>query len=190
MLYSICRLILLVLFKLLFRLQTIGSDFIPRKGAFIIASNHLSNLDPIVVGIASPRRLSFLAKEELFQLPILSQLLPLLDVVPLRRNRADIFALKAGIKKLKQNCALALFPEGTRLLEGKKVYPGVGFLVSKTGVPVLPAKIYNTDKVLSPGKIIPALKKVKIIVGKPLLFDRNKKPEIIAQEVLAHIHSL
>ena len=190
MIYSILRTLAFILLKILFRLEVVGIDFIPKQGAFIIASNHLSNIDPVILGAVSPRKLNFLAKEELFRVICLSWLLPRIGVLPLKRGRPDIFALKTGLRRLKQKSPLVVFPEGTRRIEEKKIRAGVGFLVLKSQAPVVPARIYNSDRVLAPGQVIPNLKRIKVVFGKPIIFDNHKSPETIAREVLERINSL
>lgn len=189
MLYKFLRPIAIFLFKLFFRIEVRGRENIPLKEGFILASNHLSNLDPIVLGVASPRRLYFLAKEELFRVPFLSFLISRLGALPLRRAKTDIWALREGIKKLNEQQALVIFPEGSRIDEKKRVYPGIGFLAKKTGVKVIPSKIYNTDKVLPPGRFFPYFRKIKVVFGKPLVFS-SSTPEEIASQIISKIASL
>ena len=190
MLYSVCSLLAYIVLKLFFRIEILGKNFIPKEGAFVLASNHLSNLDPIVLGGVSPRRLNFLAKKELFKTPLSSWFLSSLKAFPLKRNKVDFFATRRSIARLRQKEPLLVFPEGTRRKEEKRVHAGVGFLVSKTGCPVVPVKIYNTDKVLPPGRILPKLKKIKVVFGRPTLFDKSKNVQDIAQEVIGRINEL
>ncbi len=189
MLYSILRFIAAVLFKVFFRIEVEGRENIPSQEGFIIASNHLSNLDPIVLGVASPRKLHFLAKEELFKISLFSFLISRLGALPLKRRQADVSALKESIKKLNQNQGLVIFPEGSRLNREKKVYAGVGFLINKTKVKVVPSKIYNTDKVLPPGKIFPCFRKIRVVFGRPLIFSSSTSEEITSQ-IIKEIKSL
>jgi len=190
MIYSICSLLAYVVLKLFFRIEIVGKNLIPKEGAFVLASNHLSNLDPIVLGGVSPRRLNFLAKEELFQSPLSSWFLSSLKAFPLKRKKADLSAIRTGIERLTQHEPLLVFPEGTRRKEEKRVHAGIGFLVSKTGCPVMPVKIYNTDKVLPPGRILPKLKKIKVVFGRPMLFDKGKDVQDITQEVIGRMNEL
>jgi len=190
MLYSLLRSLAVFLFKLLFRIEVKGRENIPLKGPFIIASNHLSNVDPVVLGVACQRKLNFLAKEELFKIPLFSSLILQLGALPLKRKGVGVFALKESIKKLREAEGLVIFPEGTRLKSKKKVYEGIGFLVNKTKVQVIPAKIYNTDSVLPPGRFLPSFKRIKVCFGQPLSFPLNFDSRQIAQKVLKEIESL
>jgi len=190
MLYSLLRSLAVFLLKLLFRIEVKGRENIPSKGPFIIASNHLSNIDPVVLGVACRRKLNFLAKEELFKIPLFSSLILQLGALPLKREGVGVSALKESIKKLREAKGLVIFPEGTRLKSKKKIYEGIGFLVNKAKVQVIPAKIYNTDRVLPPGKFLPSFKKIKVCFGQPLGFPPDFDSRQIAQQVLKEIESL
>ena len=190
MVYRVSRFICLVVIKVLFRLEIIGRENIPDKGPFILASNHDSHLDPVVVGVASFRKLIFLAKDELFKPPFFSTLLYLLSCLPLKRSRFDISALKQSLAVLKKGLPVAIFPQGTRKRNDGMVHSGVGFLALKSGVPVIPVKVYNTDKALPSGKVIPCFCKVKVLIGKPYFADKSLSYEDIAKEVFKLINAL
>ena len=130
MIYTILKPILWVLFKLGLRLNVEGTENIPQEGPLVIASNHLSLLDPPVIGVAATRKVHFMAKQELF-VPILGDIYKALGAFPVRRGGADRAAIKHGIDILKDNKVLAIFPEGTRSLGGEK------FLPFKSGAKVL-----------------------------------------------------
>ncbi|MBN2120335.1 MAG: 1-acyl-sn-glycerol-3-phosphate acyltransferase [Candidatus Omnitrophica bacterium] len=190
MIYSFFRLLSIIVIKIFARVEVKGGDSIPLKGAFIMASNHLSNIDPFLLGAISPRRLNYLAKEELFKGPFISALFYFMKAFPVKRNKADISALRNCLNLLKNNEPMLVFPEGTRASNTDKIYAGVGFLVKKSGVPVIPARVYNTDKVLARGQKFPRFAKVKVIFGKPLKFGKEKDPEQIARDILSVIKTL
>ncbi len=150
MLYNIGKSVFFILCRLLFRFKVEGRENIPDKGAFIVAGNHVSYLDPIIMGIGSPRQISFLAKEELFALPLLGRILSAWGVVPLRRNSSDVRALKTALAILKQGRPIGIFPQGQRA-RTDTIKSGVGFLASKAGVPVIAARISGTDRALPRG---------------------------------------
>lgn len=190
MLYRSLRLLLLIILKLFFRLEIVGREYVPKKGALIVASNHVSNLDPIAVGVASPRKLHFLAKEELYKMPLFSWLIPRLSCLPVKRNKADIFTLKQSLKILQEQKAIGLFPQGTRTTDAHKVYSGVGFLVNKSKVPVICARIYNTDKILPKGAIFPKFRKIRVVFDKPQTFNKYRQRDEIAREIIKRINAL
>ena len=109
----------------------------PRKGAYILACNHISNLDPVVIGISTPRRLHFMAKAELFKQPFVAWWLRKLWAFPIKRGEADFGALKESLKWLKKGEPVLVFPEGTRRKEDKPVnpQPGTGFIALKSQAP-------------------------------------------------------
>ena len=123
-----------------------GIEHLPATGGFILASNHVSWIDPPLLGAASSRRLGYLAKVELFEPPGFRQLIVALGAVPIRRHTLDRRALETTKKVLTAGLGLVLFPEGTRSRSGKlgPGKPGVSMLAAEAGVPVVPAYIHGT----------------------------------------------
>ena len=153
MIYTILKPILWVLFKLGLRLNVEGTENIPQAGPLVIASNHLSLLDPPVIGVAATRKVHFMAKQELF-VPILGDIYKALGAFPVRRGGADRAAIKHGIDILKDNKVLAIFPEGTRSLGGEKFLPfksGAKVLTEHFGLRVQPVVFCGTRKCLDIG---------------------------------------
>lgn len=158
MLVKIVILLIKGYFRLFNRIEVKGLDRIPLSGPLIIVANHLSYADPpaILPYIAALRPLRVLAKKELFKIWPSGPLLRALGVIPVDRKRegGDLGALRAAIDALNQGNCLVLFPEGTRA-KGRKLEPkaGVALLAHKTGAPVLPARIFNSENFLKLGKI-------------------------------------
>jgi 1-acyl-sn-glycerol-3-phosphate acyltransferase len=125
---------------------------IPRKGGFILASNHMSNVDPMLLGICSVRRINFMAKIELFK-GFLGFVLTNVGSFPVKRGESDFGAMREALRRLKEGQVLLIFVEGTRRIgnEPSKAQPGAGFLAMKSGVPVVPVYVQGTDKVMAPG---------------------------------------
>ncbi len=165
----------LFLFKLFFNWEVKGKENIPRKGGFIIASNHLSYLDPIVIGVASPRKLHYLAKSSLFKIPVLSFLIKIYGAIPIEREKEYSISIRKGLEILKKGGGVVIFPEGTRNPKGEVKIPkkGVAFLAYKTGVPVIPAKIKGTEKALFIGGKLIKPAKIKVIFGPPIKVESN-----------------
>jgi 1-acyl-sn-glycerol-3-phosphate acyltransferase len=124
-----------------------GTDAIPRTGPVIIACNHASNWDPILVGLGCPREVHFLAKEELFANPLLAALIRSFNALPVRRGTMDRGALKAASRVLRDGGALLMFPSGRREASGEigNVKAGVGFIACMNGTPVVPAYIRGSN---------------------------------------------
>lgn len=177
----------------LFSIKLVGRENIPKKGAFILASNHVSNLDPVVIPLCVRRRLSFLAKASLFHHWLLGAFLRGLDAFPVQRGKSDIRAIKEVLSRLKSGKPVVMFPEGTRVTDvsKRKVQPGVGLIVARAGVPVVPVFIDGSQKVLGKGakKIKRGLITVKI--GKSFILPEHiSSNENRAQFIMERIAEL
>lgn len=175
-LYAILRFLVKALTKIIFRLEVEGRNNIPVKGGFILASNHASYLDPIVLGVACPRKLSYMARHDLFSVPFLGALMLRAGAFPLRRDYADVGSIKEALRRLAQAAGLVLFPEGSRSLGGlaEKAEPGVGFIAAKSGVPVVPTFIEGTNKALARGARFIRPAKVRVYFGKPVNAEADR----------------
>ena len=178
MVYKVLRFLAFLLCKLLFRLEIKGRNNIPKAGGFILASNHVSYLDPIILGIACPRELNFMARHDLFTIPFLGTLLRNVRAFPLRRNFADVTSIKQALRRLRQAGGLVLFPTGTRFSEGKdnNVQPGIGLMTAKSGVPVVPAFINGTHKALNRYARFIKPHKIRVYFGRPIYPSRTMNP--------------
>jgi len=193
MAYKFSRLILLLLSKLLFRIEFSGREFIPEKGGFILVSNHLSYLDPIAVGTACPRPVSFMAKDTLFDYPFMRAWFRAVRVIPVKRNSVDLSAIKAAIQNAKEGKGLALFPEGTRRTKEtafSEPEPGAGFLADKLNVPVIPAFVSGTEIALPKGAKALRLAKIRVRFGKEIHIERGKPYQEISEMIMANIKNL
>lgn len=173
MLYSITRFLALILTKILFRLEIKGRENIPKVGGFILASNHSSYLDPVVLAVGCSRRLNSIARHDLFTLPIFGSFIRRLNAFPVRRDTADISGIKEAIHRLKQAEGLLLFPEGGRSLGGlvKKVESGIGLIALKSKVPIVPAFVKGADRALGRNARFIRPTKIKVFFGKPIYPD-------------------
>ena len=124
-----------------------GGENVPARGGLILAANHLSGSDPVLIAVVSPRPVAFMAKKELFG-PLLGPLLQRVNAFPVDRSHGDLGALKTAIRLLGQGLVLGIHYEGTRSRTGEALAPreGVGFLQAKTGVPVIPVAVVGTNQ--------------------------------------------
>lgn len=186
-LYSFGKKLIYTIFKPYFRLQIIGTENFPKEGGVLVCANHISNLDPPMVGITAPREIHFMAKSELFSVPILGKLLTRLHAFPVRRGMSDREALRKGLKVLNDGNVLGIFPEGTRSKTGElgKGLAGAGFFALRTNAQVVPCAIVGKYKPFS---------KLKVVYGKPIDMTDLRKNKASADEVteiiMAEIHKL
>lgn len=169
--YTISR----IYFKLFFKLEVIGHENIPKTGGVLLCTNHISNLDPPLVGSAMEREVHFMAKGELFEKPILKSLLPKINAFPVRRGMSDKQALKSGLSLLREGKVLGLFPEGTRSKDKKlgKGLAGAGFFALRTDAQVIPAAIMGEYKRFKP---------LTVVYGEPIDMAPLRENKISAQE--------
>lgn len=191
MFYQLVNLIAWGLLRLLFRVEARGVQHIPPSGPVLLVANHSSFLDPPVVAGGSPRQLHFLAKAELFRIPLFGQLIHRLNARPVRRDGSDPLALRTGLRILKEGGALLVFPEGSRGEEGRlrEAQPGAGMLAVQSGVRVVPTLITGTGRALPRDRWLPRLAKVRVRFGPPLSFAAEERPRRRQQAVEA-IHTI
>ncbi|HEU0114802.1 MAG TPA: lysophospholipid acyltransferase family protein [Thermomicrobiales bacterium] len=130
------------------RFRIVGLEHVPASGPLLVAANHLHNADPLLLGLAMPRPIHFMAKRELFANPVLGWLLRRADAFPVDRGRADRGAIRAAEDRLQRGFAVGVFPEGTRSETGwlQPAHPGVGLLALRSGAPILPVAISGTER--------------------------------------------
>jgi 1-acyl-sn-glycerol-3-phosphate acyltransferase len=138
----------LALARLLWGFRRSGTDRVPVSGPVVIASNHVSNWDPILVGLGCRREVHFWAKEELFRNPLLAALIRAYNAIPVRRGIADRRALRNASAVLSAGGALLMFPGGTRDKSGdvRDPRPGVGYVSCASAARVVPAYITGSNR--------------------------------------------
>ncbi|WP_033828534.1 lysophospholipid acyltransferase family protein [Bacillus andreraoultii] len=185
--YRFARGVVKIILSPLYRIETIGLENIPKEGGVLLCSNHINNLDPPIVGITMKRSVVFMAKDELFHVPILNKILPYLHAFPVKRGKADREALRKGLETLRAGKVLGVFPEGTRSKTGElgKGMAGVGFFALKTDARVIPCGIIGPYKLF---------RKVKVVYGEPISFEelRNKKASAdeATELIMTHIQKI
>lgn len=172
MLYGILKPLAVFLMRAWFGLRVRGAEHIPSSGPALIVSNHQSILDPPLIGGATRRRIYFLAKAELFRIPLFGWLIRALHARPVRREGSDPRALRTAALLLEEGKALLVFPEGTRSLDGRlgEGKPGVGMLAVTSGAPVVPAYVSGTLEALPKGAVWPRRSQVSVSFGPALHF--------------------
>ena len=191
--YRYCWWLVYVLVGCAFRLRVEGERRIPRSGAVILAANHRSLVDPVIIGVATGRELWYLAKAELFAIPALGKLIRTLHAMPVDRRRGDRSALLAWTKILQSGNPVLIFPEGTRNKGPGFLRPkaGVGMLVYRTQAPVVPVYISGTASIW---KTMLGMDRLQVRFGEPIQFYPEHLPErrrdayhFISHEVMRHL---
>lgn len=153
-------------FRRLYRLTVIGAENVPPSGGVILAPNHTTDVDVIVVAAAVERQVRYMAKAELFRVPLLGKLISKLGAFPVNRGKNDVSAVKATISLLESGEAVGVFPQGTRHPgedpRGTKVLGGIAMIASHAGVPVVPTLI------LTKKMKVRAFRKTFVVFGKPV----------------------
>lgn len=178
MFYYVVKAICWLIFKIFWKIDVVGIENVPKEGGLILASNHVSYLDPIVLAITMKRKICFIAKKEAFNNIFGSTILKQLNAFPVDRGKIDIRSLKKALSILQENKVLGIFPEGTRSANGElqELKLGMIKIAMKTGVPILPVGILGTYEIYPHGKTFPVLFKNKITVyyGPLQYFDKGK----------------
>ncbi|TAN38231.1 MAG: 1-acyl-sn-glycerol-3-phosphate acyltransferase [Verrucomicrobia bacterium] len=198
--YNIARRLLKAGLLVWNRFTARGAENVPATGGCIIVSNHASFLDPPILGAGvRHRQVRFMARDTLFEGRFMGWLMPSIGVIPLDRTRGDIGALRKAIQLLKAGAVIGLFPEGTRTHDGNLQAPkgGIGFLIAKAGVPVVPAYIAGSFRAYPRGARFIRPTNVSIIFGTPIppaelaaLATEENGYEKIAQLAMKHIAAL
>ena len=183
--------------KCFHRFEVKGTKNVPEKGGFILACNHLSYIDPPAVGCRIRRNLHYFARDSLFFWP-LGLLITKLNSIRLNRDQLDLGTLRKVLRVLKGGEPVLVFPEGTRSPDGtlQKSQKGLGLLVHKSGVPVLPARLHGSFEILGKGKLFPRIgKQLYLNIGSPILsekltFDSSDRYQKISDLVMHAIEGL
>ncbi|MBU0694346.1 MAG: 1-acyl-sn-glycerol-3-phosphate acyltransferase [Candidatus Omnitrophica bacterium] len=189
MVYSLVKFLAAFFLKWLFKIEVKGKDIFPRNCPFILASNHSSYLDPLVLGSVCPRQLRFLAKEELFKNKLFALFMKALGVIPIARGKGNLGIMRRALGILKEK-PLVIFPQGTRTLDYEKFKAGIGFLYKKSNVSIVAAKIYGTDEILPPQAKFIRKGKIKVIFDTVGSIDELDNYQEIASKVIDKIKSL
>jgi 1-acyl-sn-glycerol-3-phosphate acyltransferase len=168
------------LVRAVYRLEVIGADRIPVSGPIVVAPNHNSVIDGIVLGAALPRELRFLAKAELWRSRLLAWMLDGLGAIQIERGRSDHRALDQVRHALDEGQAVAIFPQGA--VRGDRVWHrGAARVALVTGAPLVPVRLIGTTQALSRGRI--GFPRLRVIVGEPIKVARAPEDPVAATEL-------
>lgn len=173
---------------LLFRPKVSGLRNVPTNGAVIIASNHLSFSDSIFMPLVVPRNVTFLAKSEYFTSPGLAGFIKKLTFialgqVPIDRSggKRSEAALLTGLRLLKENHCIGIYPEGTRSPDGRlyKGRTGIARLAIESGAPIIPVAMFNTAEIQPTGQVVPKVRRVEMVFGEPIYYEGDSTDQAL-----------
>jgi 1-acyl-sn-glycerol-3-phosphate acyltransferase len=171
--YCVIYFLLYPFFKIFYRVKVYGRENIPKDKSIIVAANHLSYFDPVFISLATKRPVAYMAKEELFHVPVLSQIIQILGAFSVNREKLEIATIKSAKAALTTKWLLGIFPEGTRIKTGKigNVNKGFGYLAKTTNSEILPMGIVGSNTFC--GKLI-------VRIGKPIPVPSNPEEAVEA----------
>jgi 1-acyl-sn-glycerol-3-phosphate acyltransferase len=179
----VCKFLMRVLFWILGPVSSRGTYRIPKHGPLLILSNHLADVDPIVVQIACPRAVHFMAKSELFEMKLVGRMIRWFQAFPVKRGEPDRAAMRHAIELLKMGEVVSVFPEGQLSEDGElqELKPGIALIVRQAGAPVICCGVRNTNKVMPYGSVAPRLSwgKIPVMWGEVRQFSRESTTEEI-----------
>jgi 1-acyl-sn-glycerol-3-phosphate acyltransferase len=180
--YDFAKSVVYGIFKPWYRIEAIGLEHFPKEGGVLLCANHIHNFDPLVVGIMAPRPVHYMAKEEIFSVPVLGNIVRKCNAFPVKRGFNDREALRTGLKLLKDGHVFGLLPEGKRSKTGEigKGLSGAGFFALRTTALVVPCAIIGPYK---------SFRKLKIVYGQPIDMDEIRKEKASAEQVTELIMS-
>lgn len=181
-----------------FRGRIYGAEQVPQEGPLVVVSNHASDFDPPILSCCVRRPVAYMAKEELFRVPVLKQAIHLYGAYPVKRGSADRSALRSALSFLEQNWAAGVFLTGTRTVDGQITDPklGAAWLAAKAQAPLLPVSLWGTHAILHKGSATPRPVPITVRIGQviapPKSGDRAELESVTQQcaEAINAMHRL
>ena len=150
-----------------FRIKIYGAEQVPQRGGLIAVSNHASYFDPPILSNCVGRPVAFMAKEELFKVPVFSQGIKLYGAYPVKRSTSDRSALRAAMQAIESGWIAAVFLQGTRSPDARITDPklGAAWIAAKAQVPLLPVSLWGTEQILTKGSALPKPTPLTVRIG-------------------------
>ena len=159
-----------------YRIRVHGLENFPESGSTLICSNHQSFLDPVVLGVTSPRPLNYLARKTLFTIGPMRMFLELNDAIPIDLDSLGMTGLKESLKRLKRGEMLVLFPEGTRSDDGEllPLKPGFELLARRSKSLILPVALDGCYQAFPRDAKLPRMGEIQVVIGEPIQYEEYK----------------
>lgn len=191
--YWIQRMIAWFLYKVIFDTTIEGQENIDFNSTFLIIANHNSYIDPPLVGFAVPKPIAYMAKEELFKVPVMNKIIHWSGAYSINRKNKDTSFIENTVYALEHGWLVTIFPEGGRSLDGKMmpIKSGVARILVKHHVPVLPVALIGTNKAWGKGQKFKFRTKMKVIIGKPIYSEEYLPTlDLSEAEKIEHIRKI
>ncbi|WP_026734335.1 lysophospholipid acyltransferase family protein [Fischerella sp. PCC 9605] len=181
--------------RVYFRGKVYGAEKVPLSGPLVVVSNHASNYDPPIISNCVRRPVAYMAKEELFKIPVLKQAIELYGAYPVSRGSADRAAIRAALKYLDEGWAVGVFLQGTRTLDGRVTDPkrGAALIAAKAKAPLLPVCLWGTQEIEQKGALLPRAVPVTVRIGdliEPPSSTDKEELEALTQKCAVAINAL
>lgn len=172
-----------------------GAKNVPPKGSLVVVSNHASDFDPPILSCAIGRPVAYMAKEELFRVPILKQAILLYGAYPVKRSASDRQAIRSALRYLQNGWATGVFLQGTRTPDARITRPklGAALIAAQAQVPIIPVSLWGTQAILKKGNYVPRSVPLTIRIGKPLPPPKSTDREdlqAVTHECMTAIHRM
>ena len=188
--YTIVENIVRPLLMFVYRVRISGREHVPETGPVVLAANHVSVMDGFFLGISVTRQVRFMAKAELYRVPIVKQILVAAGAFPVERGADAGRAVRRGVEELERGAVVGVFPEGTSLPDRKRGYKrGAARLALATGAPLIPVALIGTEFTLEPRTHRIRLPRVEIVIGEPIVVERQEPTEEAATELTARLEA-
>ena len=185
--FAFARFLCRAVCAIMFRPRVFGRENVPREGGVLLASNHQSFLDPVLVGIRLPRHTHFMARETLFRSWLAGWVLPRVNAFPIRRGEADKSAIREAIRRVSAGAALVVFPEGTRTRDGSlgRIRPGIFVIAERAGVPIVPVVIDGAFRAWPRHAKLPRPHRVQVVYGEPIPPGADDPAALVTERLTA-----